>query len=68
MIQLNSRYLGSLPEYENLEVGFVVIGIFGTGEDGWREKEWVKFREVDGEKATTLVHRARGGIVFVEEI
>lgn len=53
-------YFESFREYQNLEVVFVVIRIsVRDSKDGWREKEWVKFREVDDEKATTLVHWAR---------
>jgi hypothetical protein len=53
-------YFESFREYRNLEVVFVVIGVsVRDTKDGWREKEWVKFREVDDEKAVTLVHWAR---------
>jgi hypothetical protein len=53
-------YFESFREYRNLEVVFVVVGVLVRDtRDGWREKEWVKFREVDDEKAVTLVHWAR---------
>jgi hypothetical protein len=52
-------YFESFREYQNLEVVFVVIRTsVRDSKDGWREKEWVKFREVDDEKAVTLVHWA----------
>ncbi len=47
-------------QYQNLEVVFVVIRILvRESEDGWRKNEWVRFREVDDERAVTLVHWAR---------
>jgi hypothetical protein len=53
-------YFENFREYRNLEVLFVVIRVsVRDSKDGWRDKEWVKFREVDDEKAVASVHWAR---------
>jgi hypothetical protein len=40
-----------LREYQNLEIVFVVVRVSERESTaGWRENEWVKFREVDDEK------------------
>jgi hypothetical protein len=50
----------NLRQYANLEVVFIVVQILvRTSTIGWKEKEWVKLREVDDEKAATLIYYGR---------
>jgi hypothetical protein len=50
----------SLRRYANLEVVFIIVQISVRASTiGWKEKEWVKFREVDDEKAATLIYYGR---------
>lgn len=51
--------LECLREYKNLEVVFVVVSVLQrVSASGWKEKEWVKFREVDDE-FTAMWHFGR---------
>jgi len=50
----------SLRQYQNLEVVFIVTSIrTRSSAFGWKEKEWLRFREVDDERAATLIQYGR---------
>ncbi len=50
----------SFREYPNLEVVFVIIkSSLRESKDGWRETEWVKFREGADNMPVTLVYNGR---------
>jgi hypothetical protein len=50
----------SLRQYQNLEVVFIVTSTrTRSSAFGWKEKEWLRFREVDDERAATLIQYGR---------
>ncbi|KAE9366906.1 hypothetical protein N431DRAFT_384940 [Stipitochalara longipes BDJ] len=53
-------YFESFRKYPNLEVVFVIVKLsLRESTDGWRETEWVKFREGADDLPVTLVYNGR---------